>query len=36
MSEDLSELQRGMARALRHGGALAKDPAFTAFATNNV
>ncbi len=36
MSDDLSELQRGMALALRHGGSLAKDPGFSAFAASNV
>ncbi len=36
MSDDLSALQRGMALALRHGGSLAKDPSFSAFAANNV
>jgi hypothetical protein len=36
MSQDLSELQRGMALALRHPGALANDTVFSAFATNNV
>jgi hypothetical protein len=36
MSDDLSELQRGMALALRHGGSLANDAGFSAFAASNV
>ena len=36
MSDALSELQRGMALALRHGGSLAKDATFSAFAASNV
>jgi hypothetical protein len=36
MSQDLSELQRSMALALRHGSSLAKDAAFTAFASGNI
>src|SRR3954471_4079578 len=36
MSQDLSELQRGLVLALRHGSALAKNAALTAFATSNV
>jgi hypothetical protein len=36
MSDALSELQRGMAKALRHGGSLAKDASLLAFANEHI
>ncbi len=36
MNDALSELQRGMAVALRHGGSLANDASLSAFAAGNV
>jgi hypothetical protein len=36
MNDQLSELQRGMALALRHGGSLLKHPDFSAFAQQHV
>jgi hypothetical protein len=36
MNDQLSELQRGMALALRHGGSLLKHPDFSAFAQEHV
>jgi hypothetical protein len=36
MSDALSELQRGMARALRHGGSLERDPELRAFALEHI
>ena len=32
----LSELQLGMARALRHGSSISKDAAFSAFALEHI
>lgn len=36
MSDALSELQRGMARALRHGGLLEREPQLRAFALEHI
>lgn len=36
MSDALSELQRGMAQALRHGSSLTRDPSLSAFAREHI